>query len=201
MEGEAKIWSFPPHDHRCQCQTEFYFDLSAGLVVTLIGSMSPWVLPDRTQGTFRQYPGRHRPYHFKKVSAVVTYGLKCHICRICGDGPWCSHIRRKKGKLCFHYCTVHGNFRQLTLTFAGNNANGSVRRRTQSHSHCHTVTVTSRWNSLNMLLTFTASSKSTHSSLTVLATILYYGVFYLLLEKYNTIQSINTQETVMFTLG
>ena len=25
--------------------------------------MSPaWVLPDRTQGTFRQYPGRHRPY-------------------------------------------------------------------------------------------------------------------------------------------
>ena len=32
-------------------------------IVTLIGSMSPWVLPDRTQGTFRQYPGRHRPYH------------------------------------------------------------------------------------------------------------------------------------------
>ena len=31
-------------------------------LVRLIGSMSPWVLPDRTQGTFRQYPGRHRPY-------------------------------------------------------------------------------------------------------------------------------------------
>ena len=30
--------------------------------LSLIGSMSPWVLPDRTQGTFRQYPGRHRPY-------------------------------------------------------------------------------------------------------------------------------------------
>ena len=30
--------------------------------VSLIGSMSPWVLPDRTQGTVRQYPGRHRPY-------------------------------------------------------------------------------------------------------------------------------------------
>ena len=84
------------------------------------------------------------PHTTTTPSAVVTYGLKCHICRICGDGPWCSHIRRKKGKLCFHYCTVHGNFRQLTLTFAGNNANGSVRRRTQSHSHCHTVTVTSR---------------------------------------------------------
>ena len=32
------------------------------LSFVLIGSMSPWVLPDRTQGTFRQYPGRHRPY-------------------------------------------------------------------------------------------------------------------------------------------
>ena len=37
--------------------------------VRLIGSpwvpMSPWVLPDRTLGTVRQYPGRYRPYQLE----------------------------------------------------------------------------------------------------------------------------------------
>ena len=41
-------------------------------LLQLIGSMSPWVLPDRTQGTFRQYPGRHRPYqrYYKTCTQV-----------------------------------------------------------------------------------------------------------------------------------
>ena len=104
---------------------------------------------------------------------LVTYGLKCHIYRITGLG---AAIFAGKTARCFHHCTVHGNYRQL-LHSPATAARYDVERK-----------VTSRRNSLNMLLTFTASSKSTHRSLTVLATIVYYGVFYLLLEKYNTIQ-------------
>ena len=41
--------------------------------LTLIGSMSPWVLPDRT--LFRQYPGRHRPYQLSLQFTCFTQGL------------------------------------------------------------------------------------------------------------------------------
>ena len=38
--------------------------------------MSPWVLPDRTQGTFRQYPGRHRPYQPQLPVLIIQYTVR-----------------------------------------------------------------------------------------------------------------------------
>ena len=35
--------------------------------------LCPWVLPERTLGTVRQYPGRHRPYqlHAEYLSGLI----------------------------------------------------------------------------------------------------------------------------------
>ena len=44
------------------------------LPLTLIGSMSPWVLPERTLGTFRQYPGRHSATY---VTSQSVAALRC----------------------------------------------------------------------------------------------------------------------------
>ena len=89
-EDEAgRLWG-PPGEHGSKSPVSDTFwptsatatgtGPSGDWLSTLIGSMSPWVLPERTQGTFRQYPGRHRPYQRYRLqpllSAVLVAGYR-----------------------------------------------------------------------------------------------------------------------------
>ena len=88
-----EVWLYAEICSVCH-QGALPLESALSLLLRLIGSMSPWVLPERTLGTFRQYPGRHRPYQpylqpkcsstcrrvTTRLSPPASYLVRCTVC-------------------------------------------------------------------------------------------------------------------------